>query len=393
MPYSLHKILAPVQPSKAGPINAVLFFDDGTRLATGGDDQILRIWDVRSGDCQQELRDPHWGQITNLSLMLNAGGRTQGMIVGTGRGIVSIYPWHDLTQQFNRQAVTTTTVFTDVPVERQALDCANSRLAVASHLGTINMYAIQNHKHLNLTWTFSIGASIPRSLEFVGDSNETLTIHTLTTGNIFSCDSMTGKSTGESRRLRGGVGFVAFSPNKQQKAVHNLNTDRYDLYDPTHSTTPICVSLSGTSRKVKGASFGEGVQILVCGGDKGTLNIYNMSNRNIEQELTQRDFGTVCAVTTCTTRDYHLVASGAGESPALVYIWGKPTERRLAEDMEQERDREQSAARAASEAAALASTIEEAELHRAEVAAQDAIVQNLRDEVDRIRTQKFYCAR
>jgi hypothetical protein len=57
--------------------------------------------------------------------------------------------------------------------------------------------------------------------------------------------------------------------------------------------------------------------------------------------------------------------------------------------MEQERDREQSAARAASEAAALASTIEEAELHRAEVAAQDAIVQNLRDEVDRIRTQKF----
>lgn len=185
MPYSLHKILAPVPPNKAGPINAVLFFDDGTLLATGGtwiftdwscissqvllgDGQILRIWDVRSGDCQQELRDPHWGQITNLSLMLNAGGRTQGMIVGTGRGIVSIYPWHDLTQvnppslpsscstemtpmqQFNRQAVTTTTVFTDVPVESQALDCTNSRLAVASHLGTINMYAIQNHSMWSL---------------------------------------------------------------------------------------------------------------------------------------------------------------------------------------------------------------------------------------------------
>jgi hypothetical protein len=98
--------------------------------------------------------------------MLNAGGRTQGMIVGTGRGIVSIYPWHDLTQvnppslppsscsteiqQFNRQAVTTTTVFTDVPVESQALDCANSRLVVASHLGTINMYAIQNHSMWSL---------------------------------------------------------------------------------------------------------------------------------------------------------------------------------------------------------------------------------------------------
>lgn len=111
--YSLHKTLAPSQLSKAGPINALLFFEDGTRLASGGtgislvsalsqvssgDDGNVRIWDVQSGDCQQELHDASWGQITNLDIVADGTGKPQSLLIGTGLGIFSVYPWHERTQ-------------------------------------------------------------------------------------------------------------------------------------------------------------------------------------------------------------------------------------------------------------------------------------------------------
>ncbi|KAJ7432489.1 WD40-repeat-containing domain protein [Mycena galericulata] len=382
--YSLHRTLTPAYPGKAGPVNTILFFDDGTRLATGGDDQVVRIWDVQSGDCQQELSDSQWGQITNLSGMVDGFGRkTQGLLIGTGRGLVSNYPWHDRTQQFNRQSATNTVVFFDVPVESQAFDSLRSMFGVASRLGNVHMYTIKDRKHLVLTWKLSIGSSIPRSLAFMGDGNATLEIHTLMTGDV------TGQLVDEPHRLRGGVGFVTVSSNRRQKAVHNLNTDRYDLYDPIQSTSPFSVSPSGNSRKIKGASFAEGGQTLVCGGDRGSMYVYNIADRVIEQELDQQDFGTICALNTCSTKDYHLIASGAGESPALIYIWGKPTERKHAEDMDLELERQRSIAQSANDAAAMALTIKKAEALHAEAAAQDVILQNLSRDVNRTRTRKF----
>jgi WD40 repeat protein len=107
--YSRYKTLVPVPSNTAGAVNALLFFENGTMLASGGmsilkiyssvvlivlsgDDQVLRIWDVRSGDCHQELTDPSWGQITNLTLLDTLAG--QSLFVGTGRGVVSVFPWN-----------------------------------------------------------------------------------------------------------------------------------------------------------------------------------------------------------------------------------------------------------------------------------------------------------
>ncbi|KAF8217249.1 WD40-repeat-containing domain protein [Mycena galopus ATCC 62051] len=300
--YSLHKTLAPAYPVKVPPINAVLFFDEGTRLASGGDDGVVRIWDVRSGDCQQELTDSRWGQITCLSLMGVSTSQALHLFVGTGYGFVSVFPWHGRTQQFNRQTATHTIAFADVPIESQALDLVKSRIVVGSKPGIVKMYAIKDQR----------------------------------------------RSTAAPQRLHGGVDV----------------------------------------RRIKGASFGEGGRTLICGGDQGISFIYDISNKEIEQELEQQDYGTICALTTCTTRDYHFIASGAGESPALVYIWGKPTERKQAEDKEKELEQQQSDAETAQDAATMARTLKEAELLHAAVAAQDAVIQNLRGEADRVRTQK-----
>ncbi|KAJ7226476.1 hypothetical protein B0H12DRAFT_1077774 [Mycena haematopus] len=341
-----------------------------------GDDQVVRIWDVRSGDCQQELRGSHWGQVTALNVLDAPSGKPEALLIGTAWGLVSLYPWHTRTQQFNRQAAIDTFVFPEVPVESQAIDSVKSRLVVASNLGSVKMYTIQDRKRLVLTWAFSIGSSIPRSIEFIGDLNETVVIHT------YHYNSDTGKSIADPQKLRGGVGFVAFSSNKQQKAVHNLNTNRYDLYIPSDSTTPFAISPSGKSRKIKGASFGEGAKAVVCGGDQGIVYVYNIQKQEIEQELEQQG-------ETCSTRDYHFIASGAGGYPGLIYIWSKPSDRKEAEDKEQELERQRSEAKAAEDAAAEARSKKEAELDDAEAAAQYAVLQELRREVNHIRTQKL----
>ncbi|KAJ7464945.1 WD40-repeat-containing domain protein [Mycena galericulata] len=385
MPYSLHRTLTPGCLRKAGPINAVLFFDEGTRLASGGDDQALRIWDVQSGDCQQEVMNPAWGQITNLNLMADGTGKTLGIFIGTGRGVVSVYPWHDRTQLFNRQGGTTTQVFPDTPVESQVFDSLKSRFAVASHMGKVNMYTLEGERKLVQIWSFNIGSSIPRSLVFAGNDNETLTLYTLMTGHVYCYDSRTGKPNAKPQRLRGGVGFVTVSPDGR-KAVHNLTTDRYDLYHSNPSTTPISIPPTGRTRKIKGASFAEDGLTLVSGGDSGAVYIYNIAEQETEQELSHQDFSTVCALNTCTTKDYHLIASGSGLSPALIYIWGKPTERKEAEDADLELERQRSNVQAQQEAAAMAQAAKKAELLKAEKAMKQAMLRKLARDVNRMNT-------
>ncbi|KAJ7038515.1 hypothetical protein C8F04DRAFT_1179533 [Mycena alexandri] len=299
---------------------------------------------VRSSDCQ-EFTDSKWGQITNLTIMLNpAGGETQGLLVGTGRGMVSIYPWHERTIC----AATNTVVFFDAPVESQAFDAMGSSFVAASQFCTVKMYAIRD-----------CSSSIPRRLEFMGEENETFIVHTLTTGTV-RIDVRVAATSGRSRFCHVFGGQAAEGcPQFEHRSIRTLG--------PTDSD-PFPISPFGTSRKIKGTAFGEikGVRNIICGGDDGTIYVYNIPNHEIEQELIQADYGTICALTTCSTRDYHLISSAAGELPAHVYIWGKPTQRRHTEDMEQELERQRFEAQVALDAATLAQSRQEAESLRAE---------------------------
>ncbi|KAJ7166908.1 WD40-repeat-containing domain protein [Mycena filopes] len=282
-------------------VNALIFFDKGTMLASGGDDQILRIWAVGSGRLQQELKDASWGQITNLSLVVSGAG--EFLFIGTGRGVVSVFPWNHSAKRFDNGDGFVSRVFqTDEPVECQAVNSGNARFVAASMRGEIRMYSIKEHKQLVLMWTHSVGSVVPRGLTFLGDDTNHVGIYPMKPGPILCFDVESGSTIGTSHTLAGGAqvrslqtirvqlilfprGSVALAPNGRQIAVHNIKEDQFEIYN-SGSGLPVHLIMSANSGKVKGVTFADR-NIVVCGGDDGFIHIFDATTGFLCQELTQ----------------------------------------------------------------------------------------------------------
>ncbi|KAJ7713916.1 WD40-repeat-containing domain protein [Mycena metata] len=347
--YTLFTTLAP-EPNDSGPINSLLFIRNATLLVSGGDDQILRIWDVYTNKCVQKLHSPRWGQITALSwLKLSATSEANAVLfIGTGRGVVSAYPFSDKSNQLS----TTTAVFRlDDSVEVQALDLLRSRFAVASHSGQIRMFGLKDSKFLVPLWNIQV-QDIPRGIFFDGTDNERLTVHTCCLGDVYSinssstyddfadsgvcsiyCNSESGKLIGRTR-LAGGVGSATLSENQHIKATYNLSTGNFDIYEPPDSLAPISLMVPTTSRLIKQCVFTEDGRTVVCGGDDGTVNVFRLGERPEMQSLSVEGPDTFYAITTMSTFYYHFIACGDSEEPATIFIWRKPTEMKVMEDRE-----------------------------------------------------------
>ncbi|KAJ7177772.1 WD40-repeat-containing domain protein [Mycena filopes] len=382
--YSLQQTLLPSRPDRSGAVNSLVFLDDGNLLASGGNDQTLRIWDVHSGKCRQELKDPHWGQITCLSLMREISGQSPNLdlFVGTGRGVVSIYPWNQRTHEFVKQTGRLTTVFKlDEPVEAQDIDPIRCKFAVASMQGQIKLYAIEDRTSLVPVWTFMMQSAVPRSILFIGDTNEKLAIHSLKPGPILYLNSTTGVVIQPSHELLGGVGTVAISADRRMKVVHNIRTDKFDLYG-AGSLNPVSLQVSSSPGKIKGAAFGEGGKVLVCGGDDGFVHIFDAMQGVERQTWISSDCSTVYALTTCTTKEYHIIAGGGSDLGAAIYILKKPTEYKDAIDRSEAIERAATAAKDLQRAKERADAAGEATKARAAKASQDAEVAALAHRCD-----------
>lgn len=80
----------------AGPVNCFAFTRNGELLASGGDDEVVRIWVLKTKKCRQVLQDHggRWGQITSLKWIPTDTGVAGGTLCfGTGRGILLVYRW------------------------------------------------------------------------------------------------------------------------------------------------------------------------------------------------------------------------------------------------------------------------------------------------------------
>ncbi|KAJ6497229.1 quinon protein alcohol dehydrogenase-like superfamily [Mycena vitilis] len=378
--YKKYSTLVPDRPGKAHAVNALVFFEHGTLLAS--DDQVVRIWDIRSGDCLQELKDTSWGQILNLSLLVDTIG--QLLFVGTARGVVSIFPWEPVSNRFVKPYSTATNVFKlDEAVESQAIDRVNSRFAAGSRAGQIKMYSIRDRRSLDSMWTIEV-EQIPRGLFFVGEGNEkALTMYTLKPGPVLSFNSATGAYETATGDFRGGVGFVALSPTGREQAIHNISEDKFEIHK-LGSSSPVCLSVSANSGKIKGAVFAEGGNTLICGGDDGFLHIFDVTRAAESQSLTHADCSTIYAVAAHTSEDYHLIASGESENPAHIYVWVRPTERKVLADRRKQMEHEAEVIRVAKEKIDRANAAELARIAEEQEQARQAKMADLTADFNRL---------
>jgi WD40 repeat protein len=77
-----------------GPINCFCFARGSTVLASGGDDETVRIWDLTTKTCREVLFDHggRWGQITSLKWdAMEARDAGTTLYFGTGRGMFLVY--------------------------------------------------------------------------------------------------------------------------------------------------------------------------------------------------------------------------------------------------------------------------------------------------------------
>ncbi|KAJ6601486.1 WD40-repeat-containing domain protein [Mycena sp. CBHHK59/15] len=369
-PYFLDKRLTANR--KAGAVNCLLFFNQGRMLASGGDDQCLRIWELRTGTCQQELQVEQWGQLTNIS-MFQESAESLVIFIGTGKGIVSAYPWSQRTERFNPSGGVLVQVFEETdPVEMQAIDPINALFAVGSHTGHLKMYAIKSRTTLEPLWRIEIH-DIPRSIMFLGDNNERLTY-----------DLSAPKISGTVRRLDGAVGSVALSPSGRTKAIYNLTSCKLDVYKPLDSLFPTPLSIHSRNRKIKGVTFTASGGFLVCGGDEGSVHVFDAVAKLHVQTLSHShsDDNTIHAIATCSTDFYHLIASGDGTHPAAIYVWASPTARKEEEDRQDVAEAAARDAEAAELAQKQAEADEAARALKEERDAKAAEIERLRNELE-----------
>ncbi|KAJ7482873.1 hypothetical protein B0H11DRAFT_1914957 [Mycena galericulata] len=128
-------------------------------------------------------------------------------------------------------------------------------------------------------------------------------------------------------------GSACLSANGRMKVVYNLSSGDFDVYEPADSLIPFSLSVPTETRLIKQCAFAEeDDRTLVCGGDGGTVHIFNLDETQQLESLPAEGPDTFYALTTFSTLDYHFIACGESEEPATIFIWRKTTATRAAED-------------------------------------------------------------
>ena len=143
------------------PVNCLAFAREGGVFASGGDDQKVVLWDIKSFKPSQTLTDQNgrWGQITCLQFIEGPTGEV--LCFGTGRGSIVMFKRSKRsvsirTQWYNMGLNKKKGDFAEISNARvfppsDSVECfdyckINQRFVMTSHFGMVKMFRFDGSK-------------------------------------------------------------------------------------------------------------------------------------------------------------------------------------------------------------------------------------------------------
>ncbi|PPR03094.1 hypothetical protein CVT26_004613 [Gymnopilus dilepis] len=305
------------------PINTLAFNLQGTLLASGGDDEEVKIWEMNRYTLLQTIADENrrWGQVTCLKFITfeGAAAPSDWLFFGTGRGFFLGYRRPrkvGLNQQFSKR------IFAPGDsVEAFDVDRNYQRIVLSSHNGVIKLCSI-DEGNITEVWQAELLDLIPRSVRFV-DSGRMIFIYGMEIGLLVCRDSETSVEK-FTRKLITPVGDVSVCSSTGAVAIDNMKNG-FDLYPPNRINATSTFVVECTRNFVKKSAFGEAGKVLVCGSDHGAVYIFSPSEGTNPLQILKHGPRShmIQSVETITTPDDHIIASAASTGCYKIKIWKK----------------------------------------------------------------------
>ncbi|KAK0436312.1 WD40-repeat-containing domain protein [Desarmillaria tabescens] len=305
-----------------GAINTLAFTPNGRILASGSDDETVKLWSTEKAICLQTLvnEGQGWGQITAMAFI---GSDGEWLIFSTGRGLVCIYGRAPGRLYREMAAVPGTSASSD-PVELLVFDRATQRLAVTSHFGEIRAYRIelQNFKAtFRQEWSRNNAAMIPRSSAFVNLGRDLL-IFGLNTGDVTTLSSGKGEMVSR-HQLDCPIGSAVINSTATLFLLHNIGTG-FALYNLTTASLVQTIPVNSAMPIVTDIKFGENGAIATAGGAASKAYVIHLESGRIVQRL-NHGRGPVQALDMACMGDCHLIVCGSSDDFPDITLWAKPT--------------------------------------------------------------------
>nr|WP_317891623.1 WD40 repeat domain-containing protein [Tolypothrix sp. PCC 7601] len=260
-------------------VNSVAFSPDGQKLASGSNDNTIKLWDVSTGKVIQTL--PHLQEATPTASYIDSGHQdsvtsiafsSDGQKLASGSEDKTIKLWDmttgKLLQTFNGHSGLIKTI---------ALSNDGEKLASGNDDKTIKLWDVSTGKLLQ---TFSGHSDVVNSVAFSSDGEK------LASGSKDKTIKLWDVSTGKLLQTFNGhsqsVNSVALSNDGKQLASGSSD-NTIKLWNFSNSKVP--QTLSGHSNPVNSVAFSRDGKQLLSGSNDKTIKLWDVTTAKLLQTL------------------------------------------------------------------------------------------------------------